>query len=669
MTQSRALDVIMAAMKEKPADRRLFLERAGEGDPELANHLRELLPDPTNFQAFDQLIDQSRKSGSGTLTAASEKKGPPELPLGSTVGEFTLVQFLGRGAFAIVYLAHQASLDRHVALKISTLVGREAQILGQLDHDNIVRVYSEAQGMNGTVRMICMQYIDGATLEDVVVGLFKRKSRPSGSEVVEIVREHAASGKGDAKTKEGESPLLRFDFQEAVLWIGARLAQALEYAHQRGVLHLDVKPTNVILNRAGRPFLMDFNVSLDARVTAEDRRNSFGGTLDYMSPEQFEAFQSGGSAESISRIDGRADVYSLGTVLTQLLSRERTTASETRRHTLLLKDATFRKSQERQDGEWRSIDLGIRMVLEKSTDEDPAKRFPSAASFADALESCLELRRIAKALPKPGTLALWGVNRPFFLITLGAVLPMLFLSPIAIGFALHSWSSLWGIPTRLGWLGMGVTTIPFLFLILLWGGRLRSLRTDLNDARVAFRGQNRGRQSRASLLTLPQRFLTLAVLGWLPLAVTILLMMHFLVPILDDYGFARGLAACGLAGLFATGLSTFWIQILALKLLYPRLWLGESNIRGKAAGELSRARVGLRVSYVLMVCSPMAAVALRYTLPQIFITEDAFLPLVFGAASALAVLLAFTASSWMAQFNFAFTGQTESGKLGSKSSE
>ena len=103
---------------------------------------------------------------------------------------------------------------------------------------------------------------------------------------------------------------------EAVLWIGARLADALVHSHARGILHLDLKPENILLADDGQPMLLDFNLSIDLRDTVSMELARIGGTLPYMSPEQIEAFR-GGKRE----IDARSDLYSLGVILFELLTK------------------------------------------------------------------------------------------------------------------------------------------------------------------------------------------------------------------------------------------------------------------------------------------------------------------------------------------------------------
>lgn len=104
-------------------------------------------------------------------------------------------------------------------------------------------------------------------------------------------------------------------YVEAVLWIGAKLADGLSHAHERGILHRDLKPANVLLADDGRPMLLDFNLSADLKQSASVREMLVGGTLLYMAPEQIYAFQ-----QRIHSGDTRSDMFSLGVILFELLA-------------------------------------------------------------------------------------------------------------------------------------------------------------------------------------------------------------------------------------------------------------------------------------------------------------------------------------------------------------
>src|SRR5262249_5384610 len=109
--------------------------------------------------------------------------------------------------------------------------------------------------------------------------------------------------------------LQKFSYVEAVLWIGSCLADGLAHAHERGILHRDFKPANILLTDDGQPMPLDFNLAQDTKLVSQPATAQVGGTLTYMAPEQIEAFRT-----QTALPDSRSDVYSLGVVLYKLLT-------------------------------------------------------------------------------------------------------------------------------------------------------------------------------------------------------------------------------------------------------------------------------------------------------------------------------------------------------------
>ena len=257
---------------------------------------------------------------------------------------FQLIGELGRGSFGRVYLARQGELaDRPVALKVSRDALGESHTLAQLQHTNIVPVYSVHHAP--PFHAVCMPFLGSATLADLLRELRGQGSLPASGRAlvgtlnacksktrhaessqsampgsdnrvseVDPGREVAAvappgSGAVCLKTLEGLS------YVNAILWLGARLADGLTHAHERGILHRDLKPANVLLADDGQPLLLDFNLSEDTKLRAGASAAFIGGTLPYMAPEHLAAFQERGRS-----VDPRSDIYGLGVILYELLT-------------------------------------------------------------------------------------------------------------------------------------------------------------------------------------------------------------------------------------------------------------------------------------------------------------------------------------------------------------
>jgi serine/threonine protein kinase/Flp pilus assembly protein TadD len=334
---------------------------------------------------------------------------------------FRLVGELGRGAFGRVFLAHQGDLsDRPVALKVSTEIMAESRKLARLQHTNIVPVYSAHR--RGPLQAVCMPYLGSTTLDDVLLHLAKHRTMPaSGKGLVSTLQERKSrtrcaadgparpgssgefllAGEGARPAEAGgagagDAPAVTLKMLEglpyvdAVLWIGAKLADGLAHAHERGILHRDLKPANVLLTDDGQPMLLDFNLSAAAGGPAA----LVGGTLPYMAPEHLEAFR--GQPQPV---DERADVYALGILLYELLTGRSPFKRLNGPMPVVLEHMLQQRRQPPpplRSGN-PAVTPAVEAILYKCLEADPARRYRSARDLQEDLERQLDHRPLRHA--------------------------------------------------------------------------------------------------------------------------------------------------------------------------------------------------------------------------------------------------------------------------------
>ncbi len=222
---------------------------------------------------------------------------------GETIGEFQLVKELGRGAAGRVFLATQPALsDRPVVLKVTTRSGVEHLSLARLQHTGIVPIYLTQDLPQQSLRLICMPYLGGQTLRQILASVGKQPiGQRSGNDILKSL-DAAATDFDSGKNSPSRQFLAHASYVQAVSWIGACLADALHFAHERGLLHLDVKPSNILVTSDGQPMLLDFHLAADTTDTAADIVDQMGGTKGYMAPERMELVNRAGEwrAECLS---------------------------------------------------------------------------------------------------------------------------------------------------------------------------------------------------------------------------------------------------------------------------------------------------------------------------------------------------------------------------------
>ena len=309
------------------------------------------------------------------------------------LGDFQIVKEIGRGGMGVVYEAVQLSLGRRVALKVlpfaAALDARqlqrfktEAQAAAQLHHQHIVPVYGV--GCDRGIHFYAMQLIEGRSLSDVIRELRRESGNPEplsgGSTTVDYDSQIDRVPTAVLRTTQ-HSGRAREVFRSAAR-LAADVADALEYAHEAGVVHRDIKPANLLIDARGAVWITDFGL---AHVVADAGLTQTGdlvGTLRYMSPEQ--------AAGRRAPIDHRADVYSLGATLYELLTLQPLFAGPDRARLL----NQILNEEPRPLRQWdRAIPLELETIVLKALSKNPADRYATAGAMA------ADLRRFLDEIP------------------------------------------------------------------------------------------------------------------------------------------------------------------------------------------------------------------------------------------------------------------------------
>lgn len=438
-----------------------FIERCRRGETPAVEDYVKLLPESADEirATFPMLamIESAARRGRDSSPV------PTNSALLERIGDYRIVREIGRGGMGVVYEAVQESLGRKVAVKVlpsNLLVDRsrldrfhrEAQASAQLRHPNIIPVHGV--GEQDGIAYFVMAFVDGMSLDRVIELL--RSVVGGGSEVEDSVPWGAVSPLVSEYRRWGpvaqsasalswiRSPvrfasslaLARFDsrknhakdharYHERIASIIARVADALAYAHEHGVLHRDVKPSNLLLDREGEVWLADFGLAKTGDSEALTHTGDVVGTLRYVAPERLRG-----------EMDARSDVYSLGLTLFELLTL-RSAFEDVDRVRLL------RRIGEEEPPSPRSLEPRIPRdldtIVRKSIAKEPGRRYSSARELERDLARFLEGRTIAaRQSTNLEKLGVWVRRNP--LVASLSVVVFGLLLVVAIGSTL---SALW----------------------------------------------------------------------------------------------------------------------------------------------------------------------------------------------------------------------------------
>jgi serine/threonine-protein kinase len=284
-------------------------------------------------------------TGGGTMGGSSGTEGLQARLQRLVEGKYRIERMLGKGGMGAVFLAHDLTLEREVAIKVlppdismdEHIVKRfqqEAKTAAKLDHTNIIPIYRVES--EGGLNYFVMKYIAGTSLEDVL-----DERRP-----------------------------LTIDYIQRVLW---EAACALGHAHQRGVVHRDVKPANIMFDHDGRVMLTDFGISKALQAASGfTGTGMIIGTPHYMAPEQAK----GGA------VDGRADQYSLGVVAYRMVTGELPYTGDSV-HTILYKHIF--EEVPRMSGKRAGTPEFLSVAIARALAKEPEQRYPTMEEFATAV--------------------------------------------------------------------------------------------------------------------------------------------------------------------------------------------------------------------------------------------------------------------------------------------
>jgi WD40 repeat protein/serine/threonine protein kinase len=414
-----------------------FLDRQAQGErpeveeyarryPQLAVVLRQILPTLG-------LLGGSALGSIGEAPAYGEDLSPER-----ALGDFRLVREVGRGGMGVVYEAVQISLGRRVALKVLPFAGaldtkqlqrfkNEAQAAAHLQHQNIVPVHYV--GCERGVHFYAMQFIDGQTLSAVIRDLRRLAGpQPPAADVSGLASELASGRWAEARRPAPPAHATTADmpapappaeatataalstepstksaaFFRSVAHLAVQAAEALEHAHQLGVVHRDIKPANLLLEttsplsplgeRGGgegvRLWITDFGL---ARLGTDPGLTMTGdliGTIRYMSPEQ-------ALAKRVP-IDHRTDIYSLGVTLYELLTLEPAYNGKSREE--VLRQIAFEEPRPPRRLN-KSVPAELETIVLKAMAKNPEERYATAQELADDLKRFLEDKPIKAKRP------------------------------------------------------------------------------------------------------------------------------------------------------------------------------------------------------------------------------------------------------------------------------
>jgi serine/threonine protein kinase/WD40 repeat protein len=418
-------------------------EEYAQRHPELADRIRALFP---TLLAMEEVYPVPG------LSRAVARPSPGPAP--ERLGEYRIVREVGRGGMGVVYEAVQEPLGRRVALKVLPFHAvadpiqierfrREARAAARLHHTNIVPVFGV--GEHEGTHFYAMQFIQGQGLEAVLHEVQRLRGgkavTPTPDDALSVQAAHGMlSGRFRETSRDHQppqspvadapgSPLVAEapdvpssttdmsgqtagQYHRSVARLGVQAAEALDYAHRHGVLHRDVKPSNLLLDTEGTVWVTDFGLAKAEDSDSLTQTGDLIGTLRYLAPERF-----------AGRADARSDVYSLGLTLYEMLTLRPGFAESDRARLVerVLHETVV--APRRLDP---ALPRDLETILLKATAREPEQRYQSAAALAEDLRQFLAERPIRARRASPlERFWRWCRRNPMVASLLGAVATLL----------------------------------------------------------------------------------------------------------------------------------------------------------------------------------------------------------------------------------------------------
>jgi serine/threonine protein kinase/Flp pilus assembly protein TadD len=309
----------------------------------------------------------------------------------ASLGPFRLLREIGRGGMGVVHEARRGADDEPLALKVlpgflaaqagrSERFAREADLAGRLAHPGLVRVVDA--GAAGDTPWLALEYVAGAPLDAVLAALAAVPPAELTAEALGaavVAHQHVPTG-----TSPAAATGFVGSYVAAVARLALQLAEALAHLHAHGILHRDVKPSNVLVTPAGRVVLTDFGLAREVEGASLTLTGDFAGTPNYVSPEQAMAKR--------VHVDHRSDLFSLGSTLYELLTLQKAFPGDSTPEVL----GRILTKEPLPPTRWHpGLPGDLLAIVGKLLEKDPDRRYADAASLVADLRAFLEYRPVA----------------------------------------------------------------------------------------------------------------------------------------------------------------------------------------------------------------------------------------------------------------------------------